>query len=521
MTIEKSSAKFPRLQVPEYLTNLIAKGTAAATVIALAWGGYYVSHFLLPGQEGHAESDPAPEVEADVGSSQPMSVRLSPEKIEAAGIVSEVLELHSFQPHRVFPGRISYNSRTRVDIRSAVDSVVVNVLVHVGQIVRTGEPLLELSSPEVGQIRAGIQQAAAQVTVVETEYDWVQTTNTHVMDLLAFLKQDPTLEQIEAAFANRPMGDHRNEILSTYSQYLLAQKTFSRSTNDETQGVISSRVIDERRSNWESAKAKLSGLLEETEFQTAQDAKMATAKLAAAKQDLALQQERLRSLLGPFFQDVPVASPDRQGNTKHETVAEPAIASLSGFVLLAPRDGIVTELSATQASRFESGDTLLTLADTDSVWVEAQIPQRDLSTIRCTPGDEIQVVVGGADERKFPAVVQHLSTNISSASLAFPLVAELLNTDLALRPGMLVWVRVPSDAPRDRFGVPESAIQRDGPSAFVFSREPDGSFLRRDVEIGEEFDGWIEIETSIPPGTRLVTQGSFYLKSELLLESEE
>ena len=57
--------------------------------------------------------------------------------------------------------------------------------------------------------------------------------------------------------------------------------------------------------------------------------------------------------------------------------------------------------------------------------------------------------------------------------------------------------------------------------AFVFIPEGKNTFRRTDVETGLETSTGVEILTGLKAGQRVVDQGAFVLKSELLLEREE
>jgi multidrug efflux pump subunit AcrA (membrane-fusion protein) len=49
----------------------------------------------------------------------------------------------------------------------------------------------------------------------------------------------------------------------------------------------------------------------------------------------------------------------------------------------------------------------------------------------------------------------------------------------------------------------------------VFVAEPQGGFTAKEVTLGTEVDGWIEVLSGVQPGERLVTTGGFLLKSQL------
>ena len=78
---------------------------------------------------------------------------------------------------------------------------------------------------------------------------------------------------------------------------------------------------------------------------------------------------------------------------------------------------------------------------------------------------------------------------------------------------------MPTGESKKTITVPVGAVQQ-GSNTFVFLDEGGGQFRRVDVEIGIASQGWIEIKSGLKPGDQIVDRGAFFLKSELLLESE-
>lgn len=163
---------------------------------------------------------------------------------------------------------------------------------------------------------------------------------------------------------------------------------------------------------------------------------------------------------------------------------------------------------------------MFVLADTRTVWVAAQIHQRDWNTLSLATDQVLRVTVPAMSDRNFDAKVRFIGATVSAATLSIPLIAELDNTETLFRPGMFVWVAVPVAEPRQVLAVPTSAIQRHEEQAFVFVEISDGEYQRIDVETGLETTDWVEVTRGITEGSRVVSQGAFYLKSELLLEEE-
>ena len=65
------------------------------------------------------------------------------------------------------PGRVSFDEDHTQRVASPIDGRAVTILVKAGDRVRAGQPLLQLSSPSVGQIQADAQKALSDLSVSE------------------------------------------------------------------------------------------------------------------------------------------------------------------------------------------------------------------------------------------------------------------------------------------------------------------------------------------------------------------
>jgi cobalt-zinc-cadmium efflux system membrane fusion protein len=66
--------------------------------------------------------------------------------------------------------------------------------------------------------------------------------------------------------------------------------------------------------------------------------------------------------------------------------------------------------------------------------------------------------------------------------------------------------------------VPEASIVREVEQNYLFVQTSDSTFERRDIITGSTTDNLIEVKEGIEAGEKIVTNGVFYLKSELKKE---
>lgn len=208
-------------------------------------------------------------------------------------------------------------------------------------------------------------------------------------------------------------------------------------------------------------------------------------------------------------------------DTNEPEHANDRVAGVTEFVIRAPRSGQVVSLPAVQSARFEPGEVITEIADISNVWIEAQISQRDWHTLKLETKQALTVRVPALPEKRFTAFVKHIGTSVSRTTMAIPLVAELENEENMFRPGMSVWVDIPTSEKRPALVVPQGAVQRNESETFVFVEVGERLFEAREVVLGQESEDQIEITSGLKAGENVVVEGAFFLKSELLLAEEE
>jgi len=469
---------------------------AAAVLLLLIWFGFQGSHWLLPGE--------ASSTDADAGSTEaaPSVVTLSAAKQASAGIRTTRVELRELQATATVPATIGYEESRHVELLAPVDSVIEQVLVKPGQQVKPGDRLAVLSSAEVGLARNEVERWQAEAKLAQTIHQWKQQTFHNLVELLATLAQRPDPEDVEQQFDTRPLGEHRDTIVSAYSRYRLAVTAVDRTAGLGERGVLPQRVVEERATDREVAAARFQAACERSKNEGQQELARAAAELDVAQRQLMVAQERLMLLLGPFAATSPADSAGQ-------------------YEIRSPLAGRVEELTAVVSLRVSSGAGLFVVADTSQLWISARIQQRDWRALELSECTQLPFTTPAFPGETFEAAVRFIGATVSSATRTIPLVAEIDNAADRFRPGMFAWVSVPVGDQQRSIAVPASAIQRLEEDAFVFVEEQPGTFRRVDVTIGLETRDWVSIESGLRPGIEVVDQGAFFLKSELLLEAEE
>lgn len=186
------------------------------------------------------------------------------------------------------------------------------------------------------------------------------------------------------------------------------------------------------------------------------------------------------------------------------------------ITITAPASGVVVEKRVVEGMRVMPGESLYRLADLSSVWVEADVYERDLGVVR--RGARADVTVDAYPGETFPAQVALILPALSPETRTAKVRFVLANRGGRLRPGMFANVTMAAAA-REALTVPVDAVIDTGTAQFVFVSQGDGYFEPRQVEAGARDDGRVEITKGLAMGDRVAGAAAFFLDSESQLRA--
>lgn len=184
----------------------------------------------------------------------------------------------------------------------------------------------------------------------------------------------------------------------------------------------------------------------------------------------------------------------------------------------APLTGTVSERQINVGSGVQAGQQMFTLSNISSVWITANVPQQQLGLINI--GSIALVKTTALGDQTINARVTYIDPSINEDTRTAKVRLAVDNPGERLRPGMFVEVGFQtgtSSATGEEIVVNSEAIQRIGEKTVVFvPRENEqGAFEVREVEPGGEVEGYTRIKDGLKIGEKVVTKGSFILKTQL------
>ena len=236
------------------------------------------------------------------------------------------------------------------------------------------------------------------------------------------------------------------------------------------------------------------------------ESRNADAAVASQRARIAKIEEQIHRF-GLSDADLKTLTPE-EGRSGHRTA--------SHSVLRAPFAGVVTKFDVATGELVQPDRELMTVTDLSTVWVLADVYEKDLARVKADTN--VNIKVDAYPQRAFVGRLTYIGDSIDPQTRTAKVRCVIANPDSALKLDMFVKVSVPTRDNRETVVVDASAIQQIDGQPVVFVRQSPTRFERRPVQIGVTAGDTVEILSGVVPGDVVVGAGSFYLKTALLRE---
>lgn len=186
------------------------------------------------------------------------------------------------------------------------------------------------------------------------------------------------------------------------------------------------------------------------------------------------------------------------------------------MTLESPIAGVVVERHATRGENVSPDDTLFIVADLSRVWVIGRVYEQQVAQV--APGMNANLTLNAYPGRTWTGTVDFVGATLDESTRTLPIRVEIDNPDGLLRPGLFGSLRLASGQPTSTsVVVPLSAVQTVDNRTVVFvPGHEEGEFAAHPVTTGRENTRQVEVLEGLEPGARIVVEGAFILKSELM-----
>jgi cobalt-zinc-cadmium efflux system membrane fusion protein len=181
--------------------------------------------------------------------------------------------------------------------------------------------------------------------------------------------------------------------------------------------------------------------------------------------------------------------------------------------VLSPIAGTVTtrKVGPGQYIRPDNADPLFTIADLSTMWMLAQVYESDVALIKV--GQPVQIRVMAYPDEVFKASIAYIGASVDPVTHRVEVRTMVDNHGQKLKPEMFATFRIITDDDIQSPAVPLSAIVHDGDKASVWVAQGNNQFARREVTIGLEQDGYVQVHAGLQPGEQVASEGSLLLSN--------
>ena len=423
------------------------------------------------------------------------TITIAPDQIDKIGLKIETVgeTLSSEAMSVAATGVVQPNAYRETPVISLVGGVVRRVTAELGENVGNGQTVAVLFSDELAAAQSRYLALRTEAQTARQNYD--RTAKLVRISPVSNAELDAALATMKKAAAE--LEEHRKH----HERTIKLARIGAESRESLEQATTKLRTAE---ADVEEARKRYNRAVQVAEINPVSrgEFEQAAVKRQTAESDLAMARQRLL-VLGLSEQRV------NRLQSPSQISAELPITS--------PVSGTVTARSVNPGEVIEANKELMKITNLSSVWVIAQVYEKDIGQVRT--GSGASVTTDSYPGQLLRGHVTYIDPNINQETRTAQVRVELDNPGRMLKLGMYVNVALGSMGAAERTMpvIPSSAVQNinDGQVVFVATEKP-GVFVVRRVRLGAEDNGRYVVHEGLNVGDRIVTEGSFLLRAELL-----
>ncbi len=357
------------------------------------------------------------------------------------------------------------------------------------------QALDDANNPELAQASALKTIADAQKLVEVAERNLRNAQSTGSQTSIDEARANVTLakDQLDRArekyepYAGRPESNVTRATLLT--ELSVAQKVYDDAVRqlNGLQGTAAETDLAVRQAELDTAKAQL--VEAEREWERIKDGTSPAdiSLLEAQLADAQREWERLKD--GPDPDDLAAA----------QARVAAAQATIDQARILAPFDGIITNVESKPGDQVNPGTPAFRLDDLSHLWVDVQVSEVDINQVR--EGQPAILTFDAILAKEYSGEVVEVSPVGTSQQgvVNFKVTVELIDTDEDVRPGMTSAVEIVVSKVENALLIPNQAVRAEEGKRMVYILEENGQLTKVEVTLGassERFSQLLEGDLS-------------------------
>jgi Cu(I)/Ag(I) efflux system membrane fusion protein len=191
-------------------------------------------------------------------------------------------------------------------------------------------------------------------------------------------------------------------------------------------------------------------------------------------------------------------------------------APIRRIPILAPQDGVVTDIGVREGMYISPETTLYTITNLDSVWVLVDVFDQQMDAVKV--GNKAEIRTDALPGQVWIGKVDYIYPDLVGQTRTLKARLKFAMQDAALKPNMFVDVRI-FDAERKALAIPKEAVIPSENGARVVKVSGTGEYTQIAVKTGFKSGDDVEVLDGLKAGDEIVVSGQFLLDSESNLQA--
>ena len=381
-------------------------------------------------------------------------------------------EMQAFHGEKVTTGRIAFNDDKVTPVFSPYTGRILKLLAEPGVVVKRGDPLFEIDTPDLVQVESDLISAVSSLKNSQTALHLAQRNESIAAR---------EIETGKRKFELSKLNEVRQKEL--YGEKAVALKDWEGAQRDAKQAE---QDLEQGNKDLEQAQS---------------DVKTAQSNIEANETVLNASRDRLRGVFGKSEDEIAKIEKTHliDRNTR----------------VLSPISGTITQRKCGIGEYISQNitDPLFMITDLSTVWMLADVYESDVSLLKL--GLSVEVSVMAFPKDVFKAKITYISPSVDPNTHRIAVRCMVDNPGEKLKSDMFATFKIMTDDEVKSTAVPLTGIVRDGERKFVWvASGQDNQFLRREVATGLEQNGHVQIISGLKPEDKqIVAEGGVFLSN--------
>jgi len=185
--------------------------------------------------------------------------------------------------------------------------------------------------------------------------------------------------------------------------------------------------------------------------------------------------------------------------------------------VFAHQSGVIADLMVREGMYVEPATETMSIVDLKSVWLMAEVFERQAGWVEI--GQQAEANVPSQPGRTWTGTVDYIYPSLDPVTRTLKVRLRFENPGELLKPNMFAYVSIKTDPRAGVLTVARDAVIHDRNGERVVLALGEGRFMPRDIRIGIESDGRVEVLEGLAENEEVVVSAQFLLDSEASLRA--